>query len=87
MKYILSRKKVAELDKFSESSSRCSLESRRKTHHNLRRTSASEERTKIRMMESMSIGKWLTDSRRPSLNEDLNILAGTSLTQKASADK
>nr|GEV60672.1 hypothetical protein [Tanacetum cinerariifolium] len=39
---------------------------------------ASEERTKIRMMESVSIGKWLTDSRRPSLNEDLNILAGTS---------
>ncbi|GJW75690.1 COV 1-like protein [Tanacetum coccineum] len=39
------------------------------------------------MMESVSIGKWLTDSRRPSLNEDLNILAGTSLKQKACTDK
>ncbi|GKA30596.1 hypothetical protein Tco_0716901 [Tanacetum coccineum] len=67
MKYILSRKKVDELDKFSESSSRCSLESRRKTHHNLRRTSASEERTKIRIMKSVTIGKWLTDLRKPSL--------------------
>ncbi|GJW75693.1 COV 1-like protein [Tanacetum coccineum] len=39
------------------------------------------------MMESVSIGKWLTDSRRPSLNEDLNILVGTSLKQKACTDK
>ncbi|GJW37689.1 hypothetical protein Tco_0060609, partial [Tanacetum coccineum] len=53
----------------SESSSRCSSESRRKTHHDLRQTSASEERTKIRMMKLVSIGKWLTESRRPSLNE------------------
>nr|GEV37687.1 hypothetical protein [Tanacetum cinerariifolium] len=45
------------------------------------KTSASEERTKIRMTESMSIGKWLTDSQRPSLNEDLNILVGTSQKQ------
>ncbi|GJY28220.1 hypothetical protein Tco_0403987, partial [Tanacetum coccineum] len=74
--------KSLNLNQFSESSSRCFSESRRKTHHNLRRTSVSEERTKIRMMESVSIGKWLTDSRRPSLNEDLNILAETSKKQK-----
>ncbi|GJS53964.1 retrotransposon protein, putative, ty3-gypsy subclass [Tanacetum coccineum] len=59
--------KSLNLNEFSESSSRCSSESRRKTHHKLRRTSTSEERTKIRMMESMSIDKWLIDSRRPSL--------------------
>nr|GEW10063.1 hypothetical protein [Tanacetum cinerariifolium] len=35
----------------------------------MRRISAREERTKIKMMDSMSIEKWLTDSRRPSLNE------------------
>nr|GEV47080.1 NTF2-like domain-containing protein [Tanacetum cinerariifolium] len=39
------------------------FESRRKTQHYPRRTSASEERTKIRMMQSVSIGKWLTDSQ------------------------
>nr|GEU71495.1 putative retrotransposon protein [Tanacetum cinerariifolium] len=69
--------KSLNLNKFSESSSRCSSESRRKAHHNLRRTLASEERTKIRMMDSMSIDRWLTDSRRPSLNEDQNILTKT----------
>ncbi|GJS85582.1 hypothetical protein Tco_0752123 [Tanacetum coccineum] len=57
-------------------------ESRRKTHYNLRQTLASEERIKIRMMESVSIDKWLTDSRRPSLNEDMNILARTSLAKQ-----
>ncbi|GKE55710.1 hypothetical protein Tco_1494895, partial [Tanacetum coccineum] len=39
---------------FSESSSRSSSESEEKTHHNLRRISASEERTKIRMMKLVS---------------------------------
>ncbi|GJT48419.1 hypothetical protein Tco_0974576 [Tanacetum coccineum] len=35
------------------------------------------------MMESVSIDRWLTDSRRPSLNEDIKILAGTSEKQKS----
>ncbi|GKE06096.1 hypothetical protein Tco_1398114 [Tanacetum coccineum] len=39
---------------FSESSSRSSSESEEKTRHNLRRISASEERTRIRMMEFVS---------------------------------
>nr|GFA29915.1 hypothetical protein [Tanacetum cinerariifolium] len=44
MKTILSVNQVAELNKFSKSSSRSSSESRRKTCHNLRRISMSEEK-------------------------------------------
>ncbi|GJS82942.1 cytochrome P450 CYP72A219-like protein [Tanacetum coccineum] len=39
------------------------------------------------MMESVSIGKWLTDSRRRSLNEDLNILAGLAKSKTTSSNK
>nr|GEU45366.1 hypothetical protein [Tanacetum cinerariifolium] len=48
---VILRKQVAEHNMFSESSSRSSLESEEKTRHNLRRISASEERTMNRMME------------------------------------
>nr|GEU46423.1 exosome complex component RRP45A-like [Tanacetum cinerariifolium] len=45
------KNKLLNINMFNESSSRSSLESEEKNRHNLRRISASEERTKIRMME------------------------------------
>nr|GEV70851.1 hypothetical protein [Tanacetum cinerariifolium] len=54
---------------FSESSSRSSSESKEKTRHNLRWISTSEERTRIRMMELVSVDNSLLTLRRLSLKE------------------
>ncbi|GJS91447.1 hypothetical protein Tco_0774083 [Tanacetum coccineum] len=63
---------------FNGSSSISSLESEEKAHHNLRRISVSEERTRIMMIELVSVDNSLLTPWTLSLNEDPKILVGTS---------
>ncbi|GJR01178.1 hypothetical protein Tco_0524162 [Tanacetum coccineum] len=54
---------------YSESSSRSSSKSKEKTRHNLRRKSVSKERTRIRMMELVSVDNSLLTPLRLSVKE------------------